>query len=237
MFGSKQYTYEEGYTDTIQLSGQAVLTLENTNGTVEITGSDTANALHLEVTKRVRSHNLEDAKDHIGDITITDELRPEDVHVRVEHPSSSRRDYGVDFVITVPTRFGFTIQSGNGDVALSSASGNATIALGNGSIDLTDVDSDQVVVELGNGDTDMDLTLSDTCSVTVAVGNGTITLRIPADTNASVEASVGNGTITTSGLDFDHLHTSTRRLRGVLGNGAGVITLTTGNGNISLEGK
>lgn len=237
MFGGRQYTYEEGHTDTIELSGQTMLTLENTNGTIQITGSDTTANLQLEVTRRVRSHSLEDAKEHIGDIVITNELRTDDFYVKVEHPSSTRRNYGADFIITLPADFNFTIHSGNGDLQLSSVSGSATLALGNGSIDLVDVESDQVTAELGNGNANMDLTLPDSSSVTAAVGNGNITLQIPVETAASVEASVGNGNIKTSGLDFDDLRTSPRRLTGTLGDGGGTITLTTGNGVISLQGE
>jgi DUF4097 and DUF4098 domain-containing protein YvlB len=100
-----------------------------------------------------------------------------------------------------------------------------------------EVESGQVVAELGNGNANMDLTLSDSASVTAAAGNGNIALSIPATTNARVEASVGNGSISTSGLEFSDLSTSPRRLTGVLGDGTGTITLSTGNGVILLQGR
>jgi hypothetical protein len=69
------------------------------------------------------------------------------------------------------------------------------------------------------------------------VGNGNITLRIPTATDAAVEASVGNGNIATGGLDLRDLKTTARHMSGVLANGVGTITLSSGNGVISLQGK
>jgi hypothetical protein len=235
--GDERVTYEEEYSETVSLSGQTKLVLQDTNGEVDIVGSDTATAVYLEITKWVRSRSLQDAQQHIDSIVVTDETRPTEIFVGVEHPSSTERTYGVDFAIVVPEQFDFEIVSGNGSVSLHSTVGNSLLSVGNGEIELEDVEATQITAIVGNGSMDADATLMDTCSVDFAVGNGQIVLTIPGTTNAEVEASVGNGEITYSGLTFQNLQVLTGYLRGTLGDGSGTIVLQVGNGSIELTGN
>nr|KXH77630.1 MAG: hypothetical protein AM324_03440 [Candidatus Thorarchaeota archaeon SMTZ1-83] len=236
-FRNDEYEYKEEDTKTIDLSGQTKFTLENTNGIVHISGSDTSTNVHLEITRKVKSHSLEDAQHHIDDIVITDEARAHDIYVKVGHPNNGDRDYEVDFVITLPSHFNSEVYCGNGDIELSSITGYALLILGNGVIRLDEVTSDEVRGGVGNGSIEADMTPADSCSISFEVGNGNIALEIPAGTNAEVEASVGNGNITYSGLSFDNLQYSGAHLEGILGNGEGNILLVVGNGNIVLRGK
>jgi hypothetical protein len=237
-YDAEQFEYKEEHTQTIELTLPTVLVLENTNGTVEVTGSDTTNDMHLEITKKVRSSSLEDAEDHIGDIEITIDGKLQEVDVTVEHPMSTERDYEVDFAITLPTDLPLAnLNLGNGDISVSSIKGDFVLALGNGSITLEENVSTGIAAELGNGDIDADVTLADSCTVSFGVGNGSLELTIPKNTNAKVEATVGLGEITYTGLTFEDLLVTGTTLEGILGEGKGYIGLHVGNGNIRLEGK
>ena len=229
--------YWEEYTKTIALSGETKLILKNTNGVIDITGSDSTNEMLLKITKRVKNNNLEDAEEHIDDIVITEEKRPQEVYIKVEHPISEDRNYAVDFSITLPSHFDFQITSGNGNIYLSSIIGNLALAMGNGNIELNSVNSTQIDVELGNGDIDADINLVDSCMASLRVGNGKITLKVPKNTNAKVDASSGIGNVTYTDLDFKNLQVSSSHLEGVLGEGKGDVVLTVGSGDIELTGK
>ena len=88
---------------------------------------------------------------------------------------------------------------------------------------------------LGNGNFIADVTLSDTCLAEISVGNGNLNLTIPGGTNALLTASVGNGNISKNGLNFQNQQISNNRFSGTLGNGAGRILLSLGNGNIIMN--
>ena len=236
-FEEKWYEHTEAETRTFDLTGQTHLTLENTNGSIDITGSDAVSHVQCEITKRVRSTTLEDARQHIDDIVITGETRASDVYVKVEHPTSTERNYLVDFVITVPAQFDFQIFCGNGGIELSSTTGDVKLLLGNGEIEFENVTARAACCTVGNGSIEADVTLEDNCAVDFELGNGDIALHIPKGTNAEVDASVGNGQIMFTGLVFSDLSVSRTHLSGILGDGSGHILLSVGNGVIQLLGK
>ena len=87
----------------------------------------------------------------------------------------------------------------------------------------------------GVGNFSADVTLQDTCLVEVAVGNDNLYLLIPDSTNALPTASVGNGNISNNGLNFQNQQISNNRISGTLGNEAGRILLSLGNGNVTMN--
>lgn len=107
--------------------------------------------------------------------------------------------------------------SGNGRVAVTTASGPVTAASGNGRIDVS------MASLSGPGD------------LSFASGNGSINLTLPADFSANVEANTGSGTFQS---DFPVRvvgRMSPQRVTGTIGQGGRRLTITTGNGSISLR--
>ncbi len=138
------------------------------------------------------------------------------ININVEHPDDNDLSYQVDFTIILPIYF------------------NHIITLGNGNIDLS-THSDLVIINLGNGNINANAVLQDTCYVSVQLGNGNLLMNVPDTTNAYTTATVGNGVISTSGLNFQDLQTTSKTLNGRLGNGLGEITVSVGNGNLTLS--
>jgi hypothetical protein len=76
-----------------------------------------------------------DFGDHgLAEIRVIVETTPVDVRVRTDQPvDGSRRDYIVDYEITVPADFAVTGVNGNGDVFLHDLQGDVDFQGGNGS--------------------------------------------------------------------------------------------------------
>ena len=216
---NSQHEYEEDDSSTIVIINQTKLLVNNTNGSITITGVDTTNNLYLDITRKVRSReSVNDAEAHISDISISTVTRPSEIEVTVDHPQGNDLEYEIDLNLILPFVFNHDLNLGNGSIALLSSSKMATIDLGNGSIAA-------------------DIAVLDTCVVNISVGNGNIDLSIPSATNAILDASVGNGNVSSSGLTIQNQQISGTHLRGTLGTGLGAIALSVGNGNIVLRSK
>lgn len=213
------YKAESTESQIINLTTQTSLIINNTNGIIMITSSDTTNNLYYTILKKVESNQSEsDAQSHLSDINITIVENTSNIKFEVNHPTSQDRNYKIDFDIVLPEHIYNEIALGNGDINLES---KTRLAL----------------INLGNGNAITDLTLDDTCAVSIAVGNGNIDFTVPDSTNAILTASAGNGTITNNGLNFTNQQSSNNQFSGTLGNGAGSIVLNIGNGNIVMNKK
>jgi DUF4097 and DUF4098 domain-containing protein YvlB len=66
--------------------------------------------------------------------------------------------------------------------------------------------------------------------------NGNIALDIPQNTSASFSASLANGSISNKNLSLHNKVSNSKSLHGILGEGQGLISLKTTNGNIGVSG-
>ncbi len=210
------FTAEENDSQTLALTTQTALVIENTNGTITITGSDATAELTCLTTKKVTSTvSTSDAQGHISDIDVAVSEDADSVTYAVTHPTSESRSYEVNFDITLPNHLNVVITLYNGNIAL-----NATTT--------------SVEVNLLNGTFVADLTLNDPCALAIDVGNGDIMLTLPNSTNAALTASVVNGAIINDGLIFTDQDISSTQFSGTLGTGDGSIVLSVANGQIEM---
>ncbi|MDH3268741.1 MAG: hypothetical protein OEM46_07800 [Ignavibacteria bacterium] len=214
---SNTYESEANESHTLNLTTQTELIIQNTNGTISVIGSDTTSNMYCFITKKVRSSISEsDAQSHLSQIVITIQDNADNVRVEVDNPNNDDRDYKITLNIIIPNNFNHILTLGNGNISVESITKN-------------------IIANLGNGNFTADVTLQDTCLVEVAVGNGNLILIIPDTTNALLTASVGNGIINNNGLNFQNQQISNNHFSGTLGNGAGRIFLSLGNGNITMN--
>ncbi len=217
--GDSTLSYEDVDSHTLTLTTQTELIIEDTNGSVTITGSDTTDILSCTISKKVTSNVSEDdARSHISDIEVTVNNDANTVKYEVAHPSSDNISYEVNFDIVLPNNFNHTITLDNGDITLQSA-------------------TTTVNVDLLNGTCTADLFLSETCDVLISIGNGEIALTLPDSTNANLAASVVNGAISNTGLTFTDQQTSSTLFTGTLGTGNGNIALSVVNGHVEMIKK
>jgi hypothetical protein len=106
------------------------------------------------------------------------------------------------------------------------------------SVSITEVNnhSGSVFLEGSGGDISVEVTMPDSGQCIVHTLTGNIALRIPQSTSAQFSASTPAGTITYYGLTFTGIVSTTTSFSGILGSGRGMIQLSTGNGNINVDG-
>jgi DUF4097 and DUF4098 domain-containing protein YvlB len=73
-------------------------------------------------------------------------------------------------------------------------------------------------------------------TVDMSLINGSIALDIPQNTSASFSASLANGSISNKNLNLHNKVSNSKSLQGTLGEGKGLISLKTTNGNIGVSG-
>jgi len=119
---SDQFESEIGESQVITLSTQTDLIVENTNGNIVISVSDTASNIYCDITKKVRSRISEnDAQSHLSQIDITIEKNTSDVKIEVDHPMNDDRDYEITLDILLPNNFNYTLSLGNGNISVNSS--------------------------------------------------------------------------------------------------------------------
>jgi hypothetical protein len=213
------YESQVSESQLITMAAQSNLIVRNTNGIIYITASDTANNIYCDIVKRVESlFSPNDAQSHLSQIVVSVEKNSDDINIQVDHPQENDRNYETALKIVLPDKFNYSLNLGNGEIAISATTRNLSANLGNGNIYA-------------------DVTLIDTCNVSLLLGNGYIDLLIPETTNTKMTASIGNGNYSINGLNFQNLQMSNKQFSGVLGNGCGTTVLSIGNGNLDVSKK
>ena len=203
-------------TRTVVTTGQSGLTITGANGHIHILGVAGTDVVSIRATKRVRSSDIQDARDGLAEIRVIVETTPVGVRVRTDQPvDGSKRDYIVDYEITVPADFAVTGVNGNGDFVLDDLRGDVDLQGGNGNVTLRNV-TRSVQVALGNGVLDASVVLPDDGHVVLSVGNGTLVLHTQPEVSAELRARTGNGTITVSGLSVGNSAWGPGRFDGTL---------------------
>lgn len=230
------FTAEEPLNLESEVTTQTSFRLENINGEITVTGSDTASGIIVTGSRRAVAVTQEEADDRISDILVTLTANPDEVLLKTDHPEGGPRvTYAVDVSVVMPRGMAVTILNGNGPVDLDGATGGVVITTGNGAVTARDVLGDMRLTT-GNGGISARATLLSGSTVRADAGNGSIELRVPQSTSALVDAAVGNGLIIVSGLALSEKVQGQSSLTGRLGTGDGSIVLRSGNGNITLLG-
>ncbi len=123
--------------------------------------------------------------------------------------------------------------TGNGDVEVSNARGQVTASSGNGDL-IVGTTLGPVSASTGNGRIDVRMDELSSGDMRFSTGNGSIELRLPANLSADVVANVNLRNFST---DFPMTlpgRFSGRRIEGTIGEGGRRITMSTGNGSVSL---
>lgn len=124
--------------------------------------------------------------------------------------------------------------SGNGTVLVDGARGPVSASSGNGRVSVTTA-SGPVNASTGNGRVEVAIASRAAGDMEFSSGNGSITVTLPADFAARVEASTGNGGFHTDFPMQVQGRMSNHRVSGSIGQGGGRMTLSTGNGAITLR--
>jgi hypothetical protein len=124
--------------------------------------------------------------------------------------------------------------SGNGAVMVDGARGPVHASSGNGRVTVSTA-SGPVNASTGNGRVEVSIASRASGNMEFSSGNGSITVTLPSDFAAQVEASTGNGGFQSDFPLQVNGRISSHRVSGRIGTGGGRMTLSTGNGSITLR--
>jgi hypothetical protein len=212
------FAAEEPFSYEIDVMGHSGLSLEAINGTIVITEVSASNSVKITGMKQVKSESTEDAQAHLKELAVdVQDLTNEILVKTVQANQSGGRNYIVNYTITLPKNMDITVNSLNGRVTLDEILGS-------------------VFVDLVNGVIDGEVTLPLDGTINMGIMNGSIDLDIPLNTSAEFTAGVTNGNISVSNLELQNRVATSKSLTGTLGDGRGIISLSTTNGEIMVTG-
>ncbi|MGH9401935.1 MAG: DUF4097 family beta strand repeat-containing protein [Terriglobia bacterium] len=224
--------YRQEFHQTYPLNPTGQLSLENINGSVQITGWD-RNEVKVDAVKSASS------QDTLDRIKIDVESSPNGVYIKTEFPNHLFEHDGnwrVNYTLMVPKRAAIDkVDLVNGGLVVRNISGDVRASSVNGPIDARDL-SGAVHLSAVNGPVEASFSnqrLSDPVSVSTV--NGPITVTLPPGVHASVIAKTING-----GIDNSFGMQVTGRLvghslEGSIGNGGSQIDLKSVNGAVHIR--
>ena len=224
------------FSQTLPVTDQSAIRVVGANGTVRMWGVSGAQEVVVDAIRRVRSNSRWDAEEHLAYVQVAARVLPHEVEIKTIQPThTDGRTYVVDYEITMPSHLLSKVLNGNGSIRLEGIHADVNVTNGNGTVELVGV-SGSSWVSVGNGEISAWIDLPLGGQVVHAVGNGTICLSVQPEVSASFGARVGNGTISVTGLNLQQMVSTPRNLQGILGSGNGLIDLSSGNGQIKVQG-
>jgi DUF4097 and DUF4098 domain-containing protein YvlB len=206
-FGADSGRYREDFHYSYPQTAGGKLTVENFNGSVEVTGWD-QNTVDVSGTKYAESQDLLNA------LKIEASSGANSVQVRTVRPSEERGNMGAKYIIRVPRRTALeNVASSNGSLRVDDVEGDAHLVTSNGSVHLANIRGN-VDAHTSNG------------SVEVNDLNGRMSFRT---SNGGVHAENVNGAFeaeTSNGSVRAHLRDT---------EAGQPIKLTTSNGIVDLQ--
>lgn len=224
------------FTQTLAVGSQLTLKVTGANGSVRIWGVPGAGEVVVDGVRRVRSDSMRDADEHLANLQVSIQSRPQEFEIKTVQPNHpDGRTYVVDYEITMPAHLVPIVTQGNGSIRLEKIQADVEVTNGNGDVALVETVGSSWV-SVGNGQISAWTHLPDGGQIVQALGNGTVFLSVQPQVSATFSAKVGNGTINLTGLHLQDVVSGPRHLLGVLGSGSGLIDLSTGNGQIHVQG-
>ena len=174
--------YKEDFHRSFQVDTGAVLSVENFNGAIEVTGSDSR-------TVEVSGTKYANSKEALNELRVDMTGSSGSVRIRTERPDFWNGGGGVRYTIRVPKKMVLEhVQSSNGRIQVENLDGSAHLRTSNGAIQVTDIKG-ELSAETSNG----------RIEIRGLDGNGSLrTSNGPIDAEAShgrFEARTSNGKI------------------------------------------
>ena len=227
--------FQQDFNQTLPLTADGRLTLDNVNGRVEIHGWD-QNTVAIKALKHGKT------RDSVEALKIEVDARPDRITIHTKQPDNwlgwKKDSATADYILQVPRHAQLgNISSVNGPVTIDGVSGNIEASSVNGPVQVQGAAGD-LKLSTVNGQLKAQLVaLGRGQSVSLNAVNGHLELTLPANANAEVIASTVNGGLSS---EFPSLVVKKefplgRHLTGTLGNGSAHVKASTVNGGISLR--
>jgi hypothetical protein len=179
--GSSQ-RFKEDFHNTYPLKAGGRLTVENMNGSVEITGWE-KDSVDIIGTKYAATESL------LKSVRIDIAATPDSVDIRTVVPSGTRGNLGAKYIIRVPQKAMLDrITSSNGSIRVESVDGSARLRTSNGSVRVSRMNG-AVDVHTSNGSVDVN---DQSGGATIRTSNGAVRVE---NVRGAFEAVTSNGGI------------------------------------------
>ena len=225
------------WTKSYQLAAGGVLHIGNTNGRVDIEGTD-GRTVEIRAERIARAATDEGARALLPRIGIKEEVKPDRISIETERMGGIMLGAGVEvrYHVSAPKNARFDISNTNGTITLKALTGEVKAHTTNGGVRGNDL-SGAVEASSTNGGVDIDFASIGRDPVVLSTTNGGVIIGVPDDARANVVATCTNGGISVSGVKMEMTEQSRRRVEGTLNGGGASVELKTVNGGIRIRGR
>jgi DUF4097 and DUF4098 domain-containing protein YvlB len=224
------------WTRSYRLKSGGTIEIENTNGRIEVEGSDGA-TVDVRAEKIAKGATDEAARELLPRIEIKEEATPERISLRTERMNGIMigASFEVRYHVRAPRNAVVTVSNTNGQVTLSGLTGKVTARTTNGQVK-GDGLTGEVDARTTNGGVTMDMPAVAKAPMRLQTTNGAVTLMLPDSAKVDLTASVTNGGISVGDFsNLDVVEKSRRRFEARLNGGGTPIELQTTNGGVRIR--
>jgi Toastrack DUF4097 len=227
----------EEWTHTYPLAAGGQVHIGNTNGKVEIEGTD-GNTVEIRAEKIARGVTDTAARELLPRIEIKEDIRPDRVSVETARMSGIMfgASFEVRYYVRAPKNAVIDATNTNGRVTVSDINGKVRAQTTNGGVTGKGL-SGGVDARATNGGVSIELAAVGSDRIALRTTNGGVSLTVPESAKADISASCTNGGISVTGVKLEISEQSRRRLEGKLNGGGTPIELHTTNGGVRLRSK
>jgi len=248
-------TEEERFEQTVAIASDGRVSLENTNGHVNVTTWNRDEVL-ISALKTARARGGDDAREILDEVKIRVEESADGVTIETDLPRGRwmrGTSASVAYELKVPASVSLDLRSTNGQITVEGVDGEEGLRTTNGAIrasrlggSLRAETTNGKIEALGvagtlraettNGAIDAEITAATlTDDVELATTNGGVTLTLSPSVAARIDARAGNGSVK-SDLPLGQVEREKRNaLTGALNGGGPTIRIRTSNGSIRLR--
>lgn len=225
------------WTRTYQLAPGGEVRIGNTNGLIEVEGTD-GSAVEVRAERIARAATDAGAQELLPRITIKEDVTPDRVAIETERMGGILVgvSFEVRYHVRAPRKALVHVSNTNGAIQLTGLTGTVEARTTNGRVRGTNL-TGAVDARTTNGGVNIDLASLGTEKVRLSSTNGGVALSLPDTAKADVSASWTNGGINVSNLNVEVTERSRRRFEGRMNGGGTPIELHTTNGGIRLRSR
>ncbi len=241
-------TLHETFKKQISVEPGGSVSVENTNGSIEVRGWDKSEVM-IEAEKTAKGSGQKDAEERMADIDVEVVQNGNNIEIMTHLPRSGGSGFmdwvfggggggtSVSYTIYVPNQTDLDLSSTNGAVMVKEVSGKIALHTTNGRIEANEV-SGSVNANTTNGaiTASFDKVVSNN-GMEFGTTNGSITCYLPPEVQCDVRAKTTNGSIKSDfPLQIEGKYNS-KRLDGEINGGGSLFEFRTTNGSIKIYKK
>lgn len=250
--------WTDSVTDRIVLDGTQITAMDvvTSNGSIEFTGDSAASdAPVIEFTKKAGARTIAGAKEALAAIDVyvePDEDGARRIGWKWKQPKRSSWSAQVNFKIRAAPEISFDATSHNGAIDAAQAAGDLKLVTHNGRIHAdskgerlaatshngrisVSFSGKHVSLMTHNGALTADLARCEAVEGSIQTANGAIQVAVGPDTSANLSCRTDNGSIASSATLNGVTRYSNNSLKGTLGQGGGMLAVSTNNGSIKIK--